>query len=50
MDQNTRKKQVRDNLALLLALSWYRCSAGEGGRELVLLPYKDRLSLVGRYM
>ncbi len=38
------------NPAALLALMWYYAGDGQGKRDMVILPYKDRLALMGRYM
>jgi len=45
-----RNEDVFDNPALLLALSWYRCSGGQGGTTQVVLPYKDSLMLFAKYL
>ena len=45
-----RSEDVFDNPALLLALSWYRCSGGQGGTTQVVLPYKDSLMLFAKYL
>ena len=41
---------IRIMLLLLLALSWYRCSGGQGGTTQVVLPYKDSLMLFAKYL
>jgi glucose-6-phosphate isomerase len=33
-----------------MALSWYHCGCGKGGKDMVVLPYKDRLELFSRYL
>lgn len=38
------------NPAALLALMWYYAGDGRGRRDMVILPYKDRLTLLGRYL
>ena len=38
------------NPAALLALMWYYAGNGRGDRNMVVLPYADRLSLLGRYL
>jgi glucose-6-phosphate isomerase len=49
MDAATRGGSA--NPALLLALSWFHATGGEGGRRaMVVLPYKDRLLLFSRYL
>lgn len=49
-DEATRRHAVRDNPAALMALMWYHATGGKGQRDLVLLPYKDRLLLFSRYL
>lgn len=50
MDEVTRKKSLRDNPAALLALMWYWATDGKGAKDMVVLPYKDRLLLFSRYL
>jgi glucose-6-phosphate isomerase len=50
MDKLTRRRDPRQNPAALLAAVWYQMGNGRGERNLVMLPYKDRLSLLGRYL
>lgn len=50
MDEVTRKKSLRDNPAALLALMWYWATDGKGTKDMVVLPYKDRLLLFSRYL
>lgn len=50
MDGWTRGASWRDNPALALALSWYRAGDGKGHKDMVVLPYKDRLALFSRYL
>ena len=38
------------NPAALLALFWYQEGGGKGARHMVVLPYKDRLALLPRYL
>ena len=38
------------NPALALALAWYRAGDGQGKKDMVVLPYKDRLALFSRYL
>jgi glucose-6-phosphate isomerase len=49
-DEATRVRDARRNPAALLALMWYAATGGHGERDLVVLPYKDRLLLFGRYL
>lgn len=50
MDALTRRQDVAGNPALMMALMWYWAGQGRGLRDLVILPYKDRLVLLGRYL
>lgn len=50
MDQRTRVEETRMNAAMLLALMWYYAGAGRGAKDMVILPYKDRLALFSRYL
>lgn len=50
MDKATRCRETRENPAALLALSWYRATNGKGEKDMVVLPYKDRLELFSRYL
>ncbi|MBV9957661.1 MAG: glucose-6-phosphate isomerase, partial [Acidobacteria bacterium] len=50
MDRLTRRRNPRDNPAALLALMWYRLGNGRGDKDMVILPYKDRLALLARYI
>jgi glucose-6-phosphate isomerase len=50
-DEATRRHEVLQNPAALLALMWLHATGGSGGRRaMVVLPYKDRLLLLGRYL
>jgi glucose-6-phosphate isomerase len=49
MDEWTRT-DFGENPALALALSWYRAGQGKGLKDMVILPYKDRLALFSRYL
>ena len=50
MDEATRVKDFRKNPAMLLALMWFSAGAGKGAKDMVILPYKDRLELFSRYL
>lgn len=50
MDQVTRLPVTKDNPAALLALMWYFATDGRGAKDMVILPYKDRLLLFSRYL
>jgi len=49
-DEITRRTETRSNPAALLALMWYYATDGRGSRDMVILPYKDRLLLFSRYL
>ncbi len=49
-DEVTRQHDVRRNPAALLALMWYHATDGKGKKDMVMLPYKDRLLLFSRYL
>ena len=49
-DQETRAAATLQNPAALLALSWFHATGGKGARDMVILPYKDRLILFSRYL
>lgn len=46
----TRRLETRKNPAAMLALMWYFLTGGEGGKQMVILPYKDRLELFPKYL
>ncbi|MDD2764917.1 MAG: glucose-6-phosphate isomerase [Opitutaceae bacterium] len=50
MDRVTRKPVLLENPAALLAAAWYWATGGRGSRDMVVLPYKDRLLLFSRYL
>jgi len=50
MDELTRKPKLHENPAALLALMWYWATDGKGAKDMVVLPYKDRLLLFSRYL
>ena len=49
-DAATRIHETRRNPAALMALMWYAATDGKGKKDLVVLPYKDRLLLFSRYL
>ncbi len=49
-DEVTRRHDLRGNPAALLALMWYHATGGKGQKDMVVLPYKDRLLLFSRYL
>ena len=50
MDEATRRRALRGNPAALLAAAWRRETGGRGEKAMVVLPYKDRLVLLSRYL
>ncbi|PTL84440.1 glucose-6-phosphate isomerase [Vitiosangium sp. GDMCC 1.1324] len=50
MDVETRKRDMLRNPAALLALMWFHAGDGRGKKDMVILPYKDRLLLLSRYL
>jgi glucose-6-phosphate isomerase len=49
-DTKTRRPVSRNNPAAILALMWHYATDGRGAKDMVLLPYKDRLLLFSRYL
>lgn len=49
-DECTRQRNTLQNPAALLALMWHQATGGKGLKDMVVLPYKDRLLLLGRYL
>ncbi|HSV15798.1 MAG TPA: glucose-6-phosphate isomerase [Tepidisphaeraceae bacterium] len=50
MDAATRVHETPKNPAALLALMWHHATGGKGQKDMVVLPYKDRLLLFSRYL
>jgi glucose-6-phosphate isomerase len=50
MDACTRRGDLRANPAAMLAAFWHAQGNGRGERAMVVLPYKDRLLLLSRYL
>jgi len=50
MDAETRKSAIEENPAARLAVAWHLAGGGHGLRNMVVLPYRDRLLLLGRYL
>jgi len=50
MDAATRRPITAENPAALLALMWHFATDGRGTKDMVILPYKDRLLLFSRYL
>jgi len=50
MDAHTRSADLQQNPAALLALAWLALTEGKAKRAMVVLPYRDRLVLLSRYL
>jgi len=50
MDTLTRRDDLRRNPAAMMALMWHKLGNGRGEKDMVILPYKDRLLLFSRYL
>jgi len=50
MDEQTRVADTKRNAAMLLTLMWYYAGNGKGEKDMVILPYKDRLALFSKYL
>lgn len=50
MDERTRVDDAAQNAAMLLALMWHYAGNGRGEKDMVILPYKDRLGLFSKYL
>lgn len=50
MDEKTRVADAQKNAAMLLALMWHHAGNGRGEKDMVILPYKDRLVLFSKYL
>ncbi len=50
MDKATRTPEIKSNPAALLAMCWYFAGNGKGDKDMVILPYKDSLILLSRYL
>src|SRR5881398_2589429 len=50
MDERTRTPDAAENAAMLLALIWYYAGNGKGDKDMVIIPYKDRLALFAKYL
>ncbi len=49
-DNVTRSRNVKANPAALLSLAWFASGNGKGVKNMVILPYKDRLELFSKYL
>ncbi len=50
MDQATRRSDPAENPALLMAGIWHHAVNERGLANMVVLPYRDRLTLLGKYL
>lgn len=50
MDELTRVPSVTHNAAMRLALAWHHVGNGKGEKDMVVLPYKDALVLMSKYL
>lgn len=50
MDSATRQPLLCGNPAALMAASWFVAGSGRGTRDMVVLPYRDRLQVFSRYL
>jgi glucose-6-phosphate isomerase len=49
-DKITRVQNAKANPACQLAIAWYASGNGKGTKNMVVLPYKDRLQLFSKYL
>jgi len=49
-DEATRRRDLKQNPAAVMALMWFHATGGKGQKDMVVLPYKDRLLLFSRYL
>ncbi len=49
-DKVTRTNNIKTNPASLLSQAWYESGNGKGTKNMVILPYKDRLELFSKYL
>jgi glucose-6-phosphate isomerase len=49
-DEATRVPVTAKNPAAMMAAMWFAAGEGRGTKDLVVLPYKDRLLLLSRYL
>lgn len=49
-DEITRVAATHANPAAVMALMWHYATGGRGTKDMVMLPYKDRLLLFSRYL
>ena len=49
-DKATRTQNFKTNPASMLSLAWYESGNGKGAKNMVILPYRDRLELFSKYL
>jgi glucose-6-phosphate isomerase len=49
-DISSRIHNVKENPSALISLAWYESGNGKGTKNMVVLPYKDRLELFSKYL
>jgi len=49
-DAATRRKNIKNNPAAQIALAWFASGNGKGSKNMIVLPYKDRLELFSKYL
>jgi glucose-6-phosphate isomerase len=49
-DEATRSRDMLKNPAALMSLAWHYATGGKGNKDMVVLPYKDGLLLLSRYL
>ena len=49
-DQWGRSREFRNNPAAIMAACWYKCTGGKGGTADVILPYRDSLVMLPKYL
>lgn len=50
MDELTRLPSFEENPAARMALMWWHAVGGKGDKDMVILPYNDRLELFSKYL
>ncbi len=50
MDEITRISNIKENPAALLSSAWFFSGSGLGKRDMVVLPYRDRLQVFSKYL
>ncbi len=50
MDVLTREESITKNPAYLLSAMWFIAGEGKGNKNMVIVPYSDRLVLMSRYL